>query len=167
MPSPPPIILHVTGSPAHARAVSGALCPLGFEVWDAGTGAAALALAAQDPVLAIVETDLPDVSGDDLLARLREDPATSSVPVVMLGNDSAPDAGRRGKSKTKADAYVKRPVSSRELALIIHEILRRKELEKALSDSEERYRRLVASVRRICEMAAGTAPIARERVDLA
>lgn len=164
---PPPIILHVTGSPAHARALSGALCPLGFEVWDAGTGAAALALAAQEPVLAIVETDLPDVSGADLLARLKEDPATSSVPVVMLGSDAGPQNGSRGESAKSADAYVKRPVSSRELALIINELLRRKDLEKALHDSEERYRRLVITVRRVCELAAGVTPVVRERVDLA
>lgn len=42
------------------------------------------------PSLILLDRHLPDVDGDEVLARLRSDPATAGVPVVMVTADDAP-----------------------------------------------------------------------------
>ena len=47
------------------------------------------------PDLVILDLHLPDVSGADVLAALRADPQTASVPVVVLSADASPVQARR------------------------------------------------------------------------
>lgn len=57
----------------------------GFRVLTASNGAAAFALIQQNPV-ALVVTDLmmPQGSGLDLARRLRSDPQTAEIPVILM-----------------------------------------------------------------------------------
>jgi CheY-like chemotaxis protein len=60
------------------------------ELVAAGTGADALALVAeQPPSLVLLDMHLPDLSGLEILARLRADPATAQLPIVVLSGDSS------------------------------------------------------------------------------
>src|SRR3954468_7227635 len=57
----------------------------GYEVVEAGNGAAALELArAERPDLIFLDVMMPQMDGWDVLHRLKEDPATAGIPVVML-----------------------------------------------------------------------------------
>ena len=63
-----------------------------YQVWTANTTAQALEMAAVAvPALVIADLSLPGMNGMDLLHLLKQDPRTSSVPVVLLipaGNEA-------------------------------------------------------------------------------
>jgi DNA-binding response OmpR family regulator len=57
----------------------------GYDVVEAGDGATALELArSEQPDLMFLDVMMPQMDGWDVLRRLKEDPATASIPVVML-----------------------------------------------------------------------------------
>lgn len=94
----------------------------GHEVVHVLLGADALARAAQDrPDLLILDVGLPDISGFEVLARLRRD---SAVPVIMLTARSE-EVDRVLGLELGADDYVAKPFSPRELVARVAAILRR------------------------------------------
>jgi CheY-like chemotaxis protein len=55
-----------------------------------------LDLAAEhDPDLVLLDLHLPDMPGQEVLRRLRAEPRTAEVPVVILSADARPTPGRR------------------------------------------------------------------------
>jgi protein-histidine pros-kinase len=57
----------------------------GYEVIEAGNGQQALELAAvKHPVVIVLDYMLPDLDGVEVLRRLKSDPATATIPVLML-----------------------------------------------------------------------------------
>lgn len=61
----------------------------GYRAITASDGSCALALAQQaSPDVIVVETQLPDMSGADLIQRLRALPDTARIPVVILTKNS-------------------------------------------------------------------------------
>lgn len=69
---------------------------------------AALKLAPQ-PSLILLDVNLPDMNGFEVLPRLRQHAATGKVPVVMLTSCAAPDDVARA-FKLGADGYLSKPV---------------------------------------------------------
>ena len=63
-----------------ARRLRGA----GFRVLEAATGAEALRLAREEPVLITLDINLPDMDGFEVCRRLKSDPATREIPVLHL-----------------------------------------------------------------------------------
>ncbi len=47
--------------------------------------------ASHKPDLVLLDLHLPDLQGDEVLARLRADPATEHIPVVVVSADANPD----------------------------------------------------------------------------
>jgi PAS domain S-box-containing protein len=90
--SRPIVILNAHGDGAERQALSRAMRQAGFEVREAGTGAEALRLAAPPTALVLLDARLPDLSGHEVCRRLRADPATAAVPVVLLSCAGAPEA---------------------------------------------------------------------------
>jgi len=82
-------------------------------------GAEALELlfgaAAQPASIALVLLDLklPKVSGLEVLKRLRDDPATQLLPVVVL-TSSKEDADLLASYRLHANSYVRKPVDFHE-----------------------------------------------------
>jgi CheY-like chemotaxis protein len=64
----------------------------GFDVVCTNSGLGALALAEQErPSVIILESELPEITGWEILRRLRDRPITHTIPVVMcLWQDSQP-----------------------------------------------------------------------------
>ena len=61
----------------------------GFALHDAVTGAAGIEAALADPPdLILLDLDLPDMTGLEVLARLRREPAVAKVPVVVVSADA-------------------------------------------------------------------------------
>ena len=94
----------------------------GMHVVSATDGAGALlAAGAEAPDIVLLDLDLPDLDGLDVLAALRRG---RPVPVIVL-------TGRRGEAdrvrglEGGADDYVVKPFSARELVARIHAVLRR------------------------------------------
>ena len=70
-----------------------ALTTAGYEVISAGDGDQALRLAREQiPALILLDVMLPKMSGPDVLKALKQDPATASIPVMMLTSLSQKNA---------------------------------------------------------------------------
>ena len=96
----------------------------GHEVVAVSDGAEALAIVrARKPDLAVLDIAMPEVDGLEVLRRLRADPTTSELPVVLLSARAQEADVVRGFT-IGASAYLKKPFSPRELSERVAELLR-------------------------------------------
>ncbi len=118
-------ILVVDDEPDIVALVVYHLAKAGYRVSSAAAGPDALALAARDrPSLVVLDLMLPGLSGFDVLAKLRADPDTADVAVLMLtARKDEPDRIRG--LELGADDYLTKPFSPQELVLRVGAILRR------------------------------------------
>ncbi len=97
----------------------------GFVVMKASNGAEALAKAQRDsPSLLVLDLMLPEMSGLEVCKTLKGDPATSSLPIIML-TAKAEEVDRIVGLELGADDYMTKPFSPRELVLRVKSVLRR------------------------------------------
>jgi DNA-binding response OmpR family regulator len=98
------------------------LTPEGFVVELLANGVAALErLAKSKPDLVVLDVMLPELSGFEVLRRIR---ATSAVPVIML-TARGEEVDRVVGLEMGADDYLPKPFSPRELVARIKAVLRR------------------------------------------
>ena len=76
--------------------------------------AAKLLLTGKTPQLLILDINMPEVSGLDMLEFLRRRPQWKQLPIVMLSSESADSTVDRAL-QLGADAYVMKPVTIEEL----------------------------------------------------
>jgi two-component system phosphate regulon response regulator PhoB len=97
----------------------------GYSVATAKDGAGALAeVRRQRPDLILLDLMLPDISGTEICKRLRRDPDTEGIPIVML-TARGQEIDRVVGFELGADDYIVKPFSPRELVLRIGAVLRR------------------------------------------
>jgi len=102
-----------------------ALMKEGYEFLEAADAEEARPLLAeQPPDLILLDWMLPGMSGVDYARRLRNEPSTRDIPIVMLTARSEEADKIRGLD-TGADDYITKPFSTRELLARIRAILRR------------------------------------------
>ena len=81
-------------------------------------------LGKRKPDLILMDWMLPGMSGVDYARRIRNDPATRDIPIIMLTARGEESDKVRGLD-TGADDYITKPFSTRELLARIRAILRR------------------------------------------
>ncbi len=92
-------------------------------VVDAMTAAAGLELArTASPDLILLDLQLPDRSGEEVLADLRNDPATGAIPVVVVSADATPRTIDR-LLKAGARDYLTKPFALPRLFKVIDELV--------------------------------------------
>lgn len=64
--------------------------------------------SAKRPDLILLDLNLPKISGHDVLTRLKSDPLTSRIPVIVLTSSRAESDVRRAY-ESHANAYLKKP----------------------------------------------------------
>jgi phosphate regulon transcriptional regulator PhoB len=97
----------------------------GYQVVKARSGADALRQAqAAPPDLVLLDLMLPEMDGLEVCRRLRQNPATQAVPIVML-TARGDEVDRVLGLEMGADDYVVKPFSPRELVARIRAVLRR------------------------------------------
>ncbi|MBB2947551.1 signal transduction histidine kinase/CheY-like chemotaxis protein [Actinoplanes lutulentus] len=95
----------------------------GWQVQTAADGEAALqAIGRNRPHLLVTDVMMPRLDGFALVRKLRGDPATRSLPVVMLSARAGQESGVEGLA-AGADDYVVKPFHARELIARIRNIL--------------------------------------------
>jgi two-component system KDP operon response regulator KdpE len=115
-------ILLVDDEMAIQRTVAPLLRARGYEVDVAGTGAEALALAAERrPALIILDLGLPDIEGTEVCRRVR---AASTTPIIVLSARGA-ETDKVAALDLGADDYVTKPFGPEELLARIRSALRR------------------------------------------
>ena len=82
------------------------------------------AVDARRPDLVLLDWMLPGISGLDFARRLKRNPRTSDVPVIMLTAKAEEPDKIRGLD-SGADDYITKPFSTRELLARVRAILRR------------------------------------------
>ena len=99
----------------------------GFEALTAATGGEALDIAlgsGKTISLVLLDLQLPDMPGVEVCRRLRADPRTKAVPIIMV-TAKTDEIDRVVGFEVGADDYVAKPFSVRELLLRIRAVLRR------------------------------------------
>jgi DNA-binding response OmpR family regulator len=99
----------------------------GFRVRLSTTGEDALNLILdRPPNLILLDLNLPHMNGFELCRRLRAEPETSRVPILML-TARADEADKVLGLNMGADDYITKPFSMRELVARVNAVLRRAE----------------------------------------
>jgi two-component system phosphate regulon response regulator PhoB len=97
----------------------------GYAVDTAKSGSEGLHLASRNrPNVVILDLMLPDIQGTEILRRIRTDPETAGIPVVLL-TARGEEVDRVVGFELGADDYVVKPFSPRELVLRVGALLRR------------------------------------------
>jgi two-component system alkaline phosphatase synthesis response regulator PhoP len=108
------------------------------------SGDAALqAVRTAPPDLVILDLNLPVVDGIDVCRRIRSQPSTATLPVIMLTARTA-ESDRVSGLDLGADDYITKPFSLRELAARVRAVLRRRSADGAGGVSLYRGRHLTA-----------------------
>ena len=95
----------------------------GFTVVHAPNGAAGLAAIAQDPPdLVLLDVMMPEVDGWTVLTRLRDEPATAKLPVIMLTAKAMPADQVRGYN-LGANGYLPKPFAAPDLIEKVRHVL--------------------------------------------
>lgn len=95
----------------------------GYEVVTASTGREALEkVFFEKPDLILLDVMLPEIDGFEVLKRLRENPETAAIPVIMLTAKSEEADVVKGW-KSGADLYITKPFELEELMETVQRIL--------------------------------------------
>src|SRR5262249_53682602 len=108
------------------------------------TGLEGLGVArSAQPQLVVLNLSLPDLSGREVVRRLKEDALTSTIPILQTSSSPETEADLiSGSMRTSADAYLLKPVAPKQLIATIRSLLRMREAEEAQRESEARYQLL-------------------------
>jgi|ERR687891_1533118 DNA-binding response OmpR family regulator len=110
-------VLVVDDSAVVRRLVTARLEADGHEVVEASDGMAGLEAALADPPnLVVLDRSMPRMDGFEVCTRLREQPETADVAILMLTDSSSEQALAEGIDRG-ADDFMSKPFSPRELSL--------------------------------------------------
>src|SRR5207302_11309963 len=96
-------VLYVADYPANLRLVERIVTRRpGVKLLSAVQGRRGLELArAQRPDAIVLDLHLPDIGGQEVLARLQADPETRGIPVVILSADATPSQTKIGRASCR------------------------------------------------------------------
>ena len=140
-----PLIL-VADDNADMRDYVRSLLATRYEVEAVGDGEAALAaIARRKPDLVLTDVMMPRLNGLELLAKLRADPETSTLPIILLSARAGEESRIEGM-QSGADDYLIKPFSTRELLARVESHVKmarfRSEATDTLRESEARFRHM-------------------------
>jgi DNA-binding response OmpR family regulator len=119
-------ILVVDDDPHIVRVVEINLTQEGHQVRTAADGEAGLAAVAQAlPDLLILDITMPKLDGLETLKRLKADPATAEIPVIMLTARAEDEDVFEGYG-TGAQWYLTKPFEPGELRRVVRHLLERR-----------------------------------------
>jgi CheY-like chemotaxis protein len=112
-------VLVVEDSPTSRKVISMVLSRKGYVVYEAATGEEALRKVAEElPRLILLDAMLPDMTGYDILAQLKQDQRLREIPVVMLTAKDSPVDREKGIRAGSA-AYLTKPFNPDKLLSVI------------------------------------------------
>jgi signal transduction histidine kinase/ActR/RegA family two-component response regulator len=113
-------ILYIEDNPANIEVVARFLKPVtNVVLHTAVTGEAGLEAAIHEPPdLILLDMHLPGISGEEVLNRLRAEPATADIPVAVLSAEAAPGVIRRMRASGVV-GYLTKPLDLAELGRLI------------------------------------------------
>ena len=85
------------------------------------------AVVSEQPDLVLLDLDLPDMNGRDVLTRLRQNPQTASIPVVVV-SASALSTDVKELDALGANSYITKPFKSEQLFGLLNQFSLKKNL---------------------------------------
>jgi DNA-binding response OmpR family regulator len=108
-----------------------------FRALQATSGREGIQLAVREqPDLVILDVNMPEMDGFEVCRRLREQPGTRHIPIIMLTTAASLDSRVKGLD-IGADDYITKPFQGRELIARIKARLRRHEAQQQLESNLE------------------------------
>ncbi|GGX67843.1 phosphate regulon transcriptional regulator PhoB [Saccharospirillum salsuginis] len=118
-------ILIVDDESAIREVIAAALEMAGYRTLEAADATEAHSLVVdQKPDLILLDWMMPNVSGIELARRLKRDPMTAEIPIILLTAKGEEDHKVTGL-EAGADDYITKPFSPRELVARLKAVLRR------------------------------------------
>ena len=125
-------LLYIEDNASNLRLIDRVLSHRGdVELISAMTGGLGVELAQQHvPNLILLDLQLPDLHGETVLARLRKDPRTASIPVVILSADATAGEIERMR-EAGADDYMTKPIDVAAFLALVDGILGSREEDRS------------------------------------
>jgi CheY-like chemotaxis protein len=119
----PPRVLLVDDDPDLAKLIGTFFRLEGIEVRVAASRAEIMAaFRASLPDLVLLDVELPDANGFDVLARMRQHAVLKTMPVIMLTAEATREAVLRGL-QSRADGYITKPFEPHSVVTAVREVL--------------------------------------------
>jgi len=119
-------VLVIEDDPSALRLVQYALEKGGYQVLTATNGLAGLRKArSEEPDLIVLDVMLPGIDGFEICHRLRSEPETAQLPILML-SAKAQEIDRATGLKVGADDYITKPADTAEIVNRVRSLLDRK-----------------------------------------
>ncbi|MGE3959240.1 MAG: HD domain-containing phosphohydrolase [Vicinamibacterales bacterium] len=129
-------VLVVDDLPANTRVLEALLVREGYRVTCAENGQQALDIVSKDrPDLVLLDILMPKVDGYEVCRRLKADPATRLIPVVLVTGLTDTDSRIRGL-EVGADDFMSKPFIVPEMRARVASLLRIKRYTDALDSAE-------------------------------
>ena len=130
----PERILVVDDVPVNVKLLADLLAVKGYTVVTAAGGAEALEkVDKEQPALVLLDVMMPGMSGYDVCRKIRQNPATAMLPVIMV-TALDPTQERVKGIDAGADDFLTKPINQPELLARVKSLLRIKLLHDELAD---------------------------------
>src|SRR6058998_1757492 len=130
----PEKILVVDDVPVNVKLLADLLAVKGYAVVTAAGGAEALTkIDKEQPALVLLDVMMPGMSGYDVCRKIRQNPATSMLPVIMV-TALDPTQERVKGIEAGADDFLTKPINQPELLARVKSLLRIKLLHDELAE---------------------------------
>ncbi|MDB5478500.1 MAG: hybrid sensor histidine kinase/response regulator, partial [Alphaproteobacteria bacterium] len=142
-----PSILIIDDTEANRYAVARILKKNGYITTEARTAAEGIAqIARAAPDLIILDIKLSDKNGFILCAELKADQLTKHIPVMLTSASFVEGRDKAYGLDNGADGYLTTPIDPLELVATVRALLRIREAERNLKETDDRLRLMVESV---------------------
>jgi adenylate cyclase len=139
--STPARVLVVDDTPNNVKLLADVLAVKGYAVTTAASGEEALQkISAEPPDLVLLDVMMPGLSGYDVCRRIRDEPLTALLPVVLV-TALDPERERLKGIEAGADDFLTKPINQGELFARVRSLLR----VKALQDEVRRQAEALAA----------------------